>query len=222
MDRIGPSNPIFEQINNNTDSSNKTDSPQDAFLRLLTTQLENQDPMEPMQSGEFLSQIAQFTTATGITELNTSFTGLSGALTSNMALQATSLVGRDVLMQSDTAALNDGQNVNGILDLPQSTTELKLFVYDAAGQLVRTQSMGMQAKGKVPFEWNGSNDQGVRLPSGQYTISAQAMVEGKPESVAASLYATVESVTMNSGGTGVTLNVEGLGPRKLADVEQLK
>ena len=124
---------------------------QDEFLKLMTTQLNNQDPMKPMASGEFFSQIAQFSSVAGIQDLQKSFSQVASAMLSSQALQASAMVGRTVLVPSSEAELKEGADVQGAVELTSSTSDLAVGVYDAAGQLVRQINMGPQVAGSVPF-----------------------------------------------------------------------
>jgi len=195
---------------------------QEAFLELMMTQLKNQDPFKPMESGEFLSQIAQFSSVTGIQDLQSSFSTLSSSLTSNQALQASSLVGRTVLVPQQTALLGEGGSISGTVDLPSSTPELVLNIHDPSGQLVRRISLGQQADGQIPFAWDGRNDAGNPVPAGIYQVSATALVGGEPVAVEALTNARVDSVTLGRSGEGITLNLAGLGSLALSEVRQIK
>jgi len=104
---------------------------QEAFLELMLTQIKNQDPLSPMESGDFLSQIAQFGTVNGITELNKSFAALTSSLQSSQALQASTLVGNTVLVPGDTSELVSGGQISGAIDLNSSTSNLVLNIFDA-------------------------------------------------------------------------------------------
>lgn len=195
---------------------------QDAFLELMMTQLKNQDPFKPMESGEFLSQIAQFSAVTGIQDLQSSFSTLSSALTSNQALQASSLVGRTVLVPRQTALLGEGGSISGTVDLPSSTPDLVLNIHDPSGQLVRRIGLGQQADGQIPFAWDGRNDTGNPVPAGIYQVSATALVGGEPVAVETLTNARVDSVTLGRSGEGITLNLAGLGSLALSEVRQIK
>ena len=98
---------------------------QDDFLRLMTTQLQAQDPMEPMKTGEIFSQLAQFGTVSGIQDLQESFDSLASNLQSMQALQASSMVGQTVLVESGTAQLNSGQVIEGSIETPPAIFQLR-------------------------------------------------------------------------------------------------
>lgn len=194
---------------------------QEAFLELMLAQLKNQDPLKPMENGEFLGQIAQFSTVTGIQELQNTFSSLSSSLTSNQALQASSLVGRSVVIKSDKGVLNEN-GLSGSVELPTRTDELVVGIYDSAGQLVRNLTATQQNAGIIPFTWNGLNENGEAVSQGVYEIRATARVAGEPLALDTFTDTRVSSVTLGSAGEGLSLNVEGLGTLKLADVKQIK
>jgi len=225
MDSVKENNAIaFERLGlaDTKESPQAANLGQEAFLELMLTQLKNQDPFKPMESGEFLSQIAQFSAVTGIQDLQSSFSTLSSALTSNQALQASSLVGRTVLVPRETAVLSEGGNISGTVDVPSSTPDLVLSIHDPSGQLVRRISLGQQTDGQIPFAWDGRNDAGNPVPAGIYQVRATALVGGEPVAVETLTNARVDSVTLGRSGEGLTLNLAGLGSLALSEIRQIK
>lgn len=190
------------------------------FLKLMTTQLNNQDPMAPMENGEFYSQIAQFSTVAGIQDLQASFEQVATALYSNQALQASTLVGRDVLVSSSQAALAAGGAIKGAVDVPVATSQLAVNVYDQAGQLVRRVNLGAQSAGQVTFSWDGTKADGSAAPPGVYHIESDMLFDGKPVALETMVSTRVDSVTMGRSGDGVVLNLSGGGQTTLANIRQ--
>ena len=189
------------------------------FLRLMTAQLQHQDPTKPLSNSEFLGQIAQFSTVSGIQELQGSFGQLSSALQSNQILQASSLVGRSVLVPSELGVLPNGGSLTGAVDLAASTSGLTVGIFDSKGVLVRTLGQGPQAAGQVRFSWDGSTDNGQQAAPGNYFIKAEAIVEGKSQAVDTYVNAKVESVSV--GNNGLSLNLGSLGPVELSKIKQV-
>jgi len=191
------------------------------FLTLMLAQLKNQDPTSPVDSNQFLNQLASLSTVQGITQLNSSFSSLSSSLTSSQALQASSLLGHQALVSSSTANLTANGTVSGAISVPQTTSQAVLDISDSSGALVRQINLGAQATGLANFSWDGKATDGSALPAGQYTLSAQ--IAGTSSGTAASTYVngTVQSVTMGAGTTGLTLNVSGLGSIAFSNVKQI-
>ena len=191
------------------------------FLKLMVTQLNNQNPFEPMENGDFLGQIAQFGTVSGLDQLNNAFEGLSGSLVSGQALQAGSLVGREVLAPLETGRLQAGGAIRGEVELPAGSGDLVVRVTDGVGQLVREIDLGGKPAGPVPFTWDGLTDGGDYAPPGLYQVRVQARRDGATEDLQTQLFSRVESVSIGAGGTALSLNLEGLGPIALDDVKQI-
>ncbi len=191
------------------------------FLELMTTQLKFQDPLKPMENGEFIGQMAQFGTVSGINDLNTAFSSLSASLQSNQALQASTLVGRSVLVPANSVSLQPGEIARGAVNIDRFATNITVSIEDGAGQLVRQINLGEQSAGLIDFEWDGRDQSGNALASGDYRISAQ--VERGNERQAGEMLAVVdvESVTLGTGGQDLTLSVRGLGDIEMNQVRKI-
>lgn len=194
---------------------------QEDFLKLMVAQLKNQDPMKPMESGEFLGDIAQFGTVSGIQDLQESFASLSSSIQSSQALQAAALVDRQVLVPMNRGQLESGGAISGAVDLPASTSQLTLGVYDSAGALVRRISMGSQPAGLAQFQWDGLADNGTYAQPGLYQVRAEALYNGETTSATTLIEADVRSVTLGSGGQGLTVDLGALGSVSFAQVRQI-
>lgn len=195
---------------------------QEDFLKLMTTQLQNQDPFKPMENGEFLGQIAQFGMVNGIQDLQKSFSSLGSSLVSNQALQASSLVGRTVLVEGEGVHLSQSQSVSGILELPTSANSVVVEIKDEAGQVINQVNLGQQKAGSLQFTWDGTNANGERVTSGMYSMRAIAATGDEQTGLDVLHYADVESVTLAKGDNGITLNLSGIGPRQLSDIREIK
>ncbi|KAF0193017.1 MAG: flagellar hook capping protein [Gammaproteobacteria bacterium] len=199
----------------------KSELGQDAFLKLMITQLQNQDPFKPMENGEFLTQIAQFSSVTGIDNLNKSFSSVASALYSNQALQASALVGRSVLVPGDQMKIADGGEMKGAVELPASSDKVTVTILDRSGQPIRQLDLGIREKGMVEFAWDGRDQAGSRVAEGTYKIVANASVGGQMTALNGFIQAPVESVTLLSGGQGITLNLGGVGERSFSDIKKI-
>ena len=216
----GLSGAEFRTVQDLNAKSSRKELGQEQFLELMTTQLQNQDPFKPMESGDFLSQIAQFSTVEGIGDLNDAFSGLSQSLVSNQALQATNLVGREVLAPTGVAALSQGGSIRGNVELPAASGEVVVNVYDQAGQVVRRLELGSQAAGPVAFQWDGLKNDGQFASPGNYFISAEASIDGQFEAVETLLASEVRSVTLSNSG-GLLLDLDGIGSLDFSEVRQI-
>jgi flagellar basal-body rod modification protein FlgD len=202
------------------DETKKNELGQNAFLELMITQLSNQDPLSPQEGAEFVAQLAQFSSVEGIQNLNTTVSDLAGSFRSSQALQASALVGRSVRVPTDFATLAAGEPVQGSVELPLTTDQLQIDVYDPAGQLVSQRSLGSQAAGDVDFTWDGLKTDGTPAEPGEYQIRASALIEGENTELVTHLNANIDSVTLGQGSE-VTLNVARVGPVALEDVKEL-
>lgn len=192
---------------------------QKEFLKLMTAQMNNQDPMKPMEDGEFFSQIAQFSSVSGIQELQGSFAQVASALQSNQALQASTMVGRTVMIPSNEAVFDGQTPVSGKVGVASATSGLTINIYDKSGQLVRSQQMGSQSAGVVDFSWDGRNDDGEPIGAGDYAIEAIAQTGGESIELGTLLAEKVESVTL--GNEGVTLDLASNRSVPLSGVKQV-
>lgn len=222
----------LSQLNIRNKQSEETKSNelgQTAFLELMITQLNNQDPLSPQDNAEFIAQLAQFSSVEGIQRLNETFESFAGNFTSNRALQASSLVGRSVTVPGDTTYLLENQLVSGVATLPATTADLNINIYDGAGSLVEQVPVGFQASGELNFRWDGQhfelNGEIVPtsgdsvLPAGEYTFELTANVDGEPQQLETAVSANVNSVTVEPNGN-IILNLAGMDPVNLSDVKQ--
>jgi len=198
----------------------KKEMGQEDFLHLMVTQLKNQDPFKPLESGEFLGQLAQFGTVQGLAGLQTSFDGLAGSLVSNQALQASALVGRSALVATSSMGIRAGQPVGGAIDLPAASGGASVVVLDATGQPVRTLSLGSLPAGLASFTWDGLSDSGEPAPAGRYSFRG-AYRDGA-DMVAADTFlsAPIDSVLLDPDGFSVELR--GIGEVPFASVREIR
>jgi flagellar basal-body rod modification protein FlgD len=189
------------------------------FLTLMLAQLKNQDPTSPVDSNTFLSQLASLSEVQGITQLNTSFGGLSNSLGSSTA---SSLLGHNVLVSSKSANLmSAGGTITGAVAVPQTTTGVTVNVLNSAGTVVQQISLGAQSTGIANFSWDGKEADGSTAPAGTYSLSASVVGVASGTNVNTYVNGTVESVTMASDSTGMMLNVPTVGSVPYSAVEQI-
>jgi flagellar basal-body rod modification protein FlgD len=217
-----PSTPLANQK-----AGSVEDMGSDDFLTLMVAQLENQDPTKPMDNMQFMGQLAQFGTVSGIQELNEGFSGLSNALSGGQALQAASLVGRNVVTDSNLGQLfgvtaADGQPglaLDATVEFGGSTSGGTFYVQDMAGRLVYSAALPPAAGEQLPVRWDGRNAQGELLAPGTYRVSAEAIVGGQSTAVSVYAHQRVDSVAVDGGRGAVTLN---LGNGSNVQLDQVK
>ncbi|MDO8988262.1 MAG: flagellar hook assembly protein FlgD [Sideroxyarcus sp.] len=191
---------------------------QDRFLKLLVTQMKNQDPLNPMDNAQVTSQMAQLSTVTGIDKLNATVQALSASMTSAQSLQAASMIGHAALVPGEEIALAAG-NSGAAVELDQPADKVTVTITDADGKVVRTLQLGAQDAGVVGFTWDGMDDNGVAVVDGKYEFSSTAVLDGKSSSPTTLSYGVVNSVSLTAGGA--MLNMGSLGEVGLDEVRQI-
>lgn len=198
---------VFGPTTSNTPAPANKELGQEDFLKLMVAQLKNQDPNNPADNGEFLSQIAQFSMVSGIDDLGVSFDGIAGSLYSSQAMEAAKLVNSDVLIETDTAHLTAGEQVEGVVELNEDVVGVKMQIHDSAGSLINTFELGDFSAGMQRFNWNGLNKNGDLSASGDYVITAEGLVNGQLEALPMHIFSRVESVSVDRSNTNVVLNL---------------
>ncbi len=204
-------------------SSSSNTLGQDDFMKLLIAQLKNQSPLNPQDSSEFASQMAQFGTASGIQDLQASFKDLSTSLLSNQTLQASSLVGRSVSVPNTNTAVfdNSGQGVNGTLVMTQPASNVQLSIKDSGGSVIKTVSLGSAAAGNVDFHWDGTMANGQTAPAGNYQVTATGLVNNTTTALNVAVASKVTSITVGNGGSGMMLNLANGGQTSFNNIVKL-
>lgn len=192
----------------------------DEFLKLLIAQLENQDPTSPQENGEFVAQLAQFSQLEESQKMSQSFVDFSSTFQSTQHLQATSLVGRPVHVESNETFLGAEGAISVLADFSDASQSSTLAVYNSMGELVDKFELGQQSQGRKEFIWTGMDANDERFPHGMYTFEVQASNAGVNETLPTYLSANVNSVTIEPGGK-LTLNLAGVGPKSMSDIVQI-
>ena len=194
---------------------------QDEFLELMMAQLENQDPMKPMDNGEFLGQMAQFSTVTGIEDMQQSIETLTETYATSQTLQATQLVGQEVLIENNTIELNTDEVVNGSFELETASGDVKLDITNAAGAVVQQVNLGEYGAGRHAFTWDGLNNRGERMPPGKYSAEISVQKGDGYEAATVLTSRVVDSVEFGAGGQS-TLNTQQGDILSLTDIRQIR
>jgi flagellar basal-body rod modification protein FlgD len=174
---------------------------QSTFLQLLVTQLQNQDPTNPMDSSQMTSQLAEINTVTGISQLNTSLSSLSTQLNAGQTSQAALLIGSSVLAPGSSISVTAGKTNEFGVQLATAEDNVQVNVVNSSGQVVNTLNLGNQAAGTVPITWSPVDSSGNALPTGTYTITATGTLPSGSAGTATALTpGTVESIVQGTGG----------------------
>ena len=209
----------LQEQNKPSETTGKQELKQEDFLSLLTKQLAQQDPFKPVGNDQMIAQMASFATVDGINQMNGQFESLNSSMTSNQALQASTLVGRDVLVPGAGGNKAANAGMAAMVKLPQSIDNLFLRVENEMGQLVRTLDVGAKPAGDNRVEWDGKDENGNPLPAGKYNVKAGGLLEGQSTEFEVSTYANVNSVLLGKGDGNVLLNLAGFdSPVRLAEV----
>lgn len=184
----------------------------DRFLKLLVAQMQNQDPLNPMDNAQVTSQMAQINTVTGIEKLNTTVQGLNSQFVQMQALQGASLVGRDVIVPGNLIDIDEGVGQGGF-ELTSAADAVKVEILSASGQVVETMQLGAQSAGMHSFDWKAgtaTNDSGLRF-------RVTSTLGGTTTSATTLMRDTVDAVS--TSGTGFSLELARAGSVGYADVK---
>jgi len=216
---------MVDAVSSNSSSSSSSSSStgqlqqqtlnQSDFLKLMVTQMTNQDPTKPMDSTQMVAQMAQFSQVAATQQLQSSFDSLATNLSGDQFVRAAALVGQEVLVPSSATKLEDG-TMSGAVNVGTSGTYVNVQIKDSSGNVVRTIPLGQPDAGLTKFSWDGKSDDGTQLPDGVYQMSATSggtaidtFVRGKVEGVGA------------SGTDGTYVQVAGYGGALLSQIAQI-
>ncbi|MDG2533728.1 flagellar hook capping FlgD N-terminal domain-containing protein [Sphingomonas sp. HITSZ_GF] len=199
-------------LNNTTDTSQlgTTDMDVSDFLALMTAQLKNQDPFEPVDNSQMVAQMAQFSSLSGITEMSSTLKTIASQLSTTSLNDAIGYVGKTVLVEGSTAYPRTSGGLAGAVALADDATNVTVTIKDADGNTLKTIEMGAQDSGAVAWEWDGTTDSGEAAGDGPFTVSTIATDGTGNVSSAPLVWAPVSAVSMGSDGKPV-LSVTGVG-----------
>jgi flagellar basal-body rod modification protein FlgD len=195
---------------------------QGAFLTLFTTQLKNQNPLDPVKNEAFVAQLAQFSQLEATTAMKASMENMAKSMQGDKMLAGASMIGRKVAVPNAPAMLLGGQPVQASVDLPNGADGVQMKILDNRGQVVRKLIYPAQTPGSMKLAWDGMSDSGAAMPDGAYTMQVLASSLGKAVQPTVNMFSTVRSVS--SAGTGDNtwlLEVDGGKSVSLADVKQI-
>ena len=194
---------------------------QSDFLKLMTTQLQNQDPFAPMENAEFIAQMAQFSTVTGITEMGSTLSGIADQLGEFRIATAANLLGSSVMIPGNYARADESGEIHGMLDLPSASGATSLTFSNTAGDILHTMQLGPQSSGLVGFTWEDV-PQSVLDSGDAVRIDAYADMGKGMESLTPSVFAEILAASTGDAVNGVMLDVRDYGEVRAADVKKFR
>lgn len=192
---------------------------QNQFLTLLVAQLKNQDPTNPMDNNQLVSQLAQLNTVSGIEKLNTTLGSISGQINNNQSIQATTLIGHGVMVPGNEILVGKETSTPFGLELQSAAENVTITISDSTGKVVSTQELGPQTAGVHSWGWDGKMIDGTAAPDGAYTFTVAASTSGAQQTVQPLRYALVNGVVRNDSGAQLDLGLQGKAT--LDDVRQI-
>ncbi|PRC91828.1 flagellar hook assembly protein FlgD [Solimicrobium silvestre] len=207
--------------NSTAASSSGTESAatlQNNFMTMLITQMKNQDPLNPMDNAQVTSQMAQLSTVTGVSQLNTTLTSLMANFQSSQTMQAANLIGKSVVVPGNAVTLSSGAGQFGV-NLSSAATNVKATITNAAGAVVDTMNLGSMPSGVSAIPWNGTTTTGTTAPDGQYTFTLTANNGATPVTATGLSVGMVSSVS--AGASGAQLNIPTIGTTSFSSVLQI-
>jgi flagellar basal-body rod modification protein FlgD len=191
-------------------------------LTLFTTQLKNQNPLDPVKNEAFVAQLAQFSQLEATTAMKGSMQNLVSSLANDRLLGATSLIGKTVGVPDGPVAVTDTTVSQGVVNAPTGADGVKVEIFNDKGILVRTQIMGPQTAGDITIAWDGMNDGGTAVPNGNYRYVASVNSNGTVTKPTVNTYAQVTGVSSAGTADGtMLLEVAGGKTVNLADVKRI-
>lgn len=194
-------------------NQSQSDELRESFLLLLTTQMQNQDPLNPLENSEMTSQIAQINTVSGIEQLNETLQAITGQIDANQALQASALIGKGVMVPGNNVMLEQGEEGEVFttpfaVELEQPAENVAVTITGADGTVISQFDTGPVEAGVNSFSWDGLNNSGESAASGAYTVSLEA-TDADDQSVASEAlqYASVLGVTPQDANGQVSLDL---------------
>ncbi len=223
VDTSTTSSSVLAALNSSSSSSSSSTTTaediQNRFLTLLVAQLENQDPLNPLENTELTSQLSQMSTVQGIEQLNTTLSSLVNSLADTQAVQASALIGNTVLVPGANLTLSEGDAFGGV-NLTSAADQVTVSILDSTGKVVQTQTLGANEAGNVLFSWDGSTSSGTTAADGSYTFKVTATKGSSSVTTTALQLGTVSALTRTTSGNFV-LDLGSLGTFNFDDVQQV-
>jgi flagellar basal-body rod modification protein FlgD len=198
-----------------------TGASQQDFLKLFTTQLQNQNPLDPTKNEAFVAQLAQFSQLEATTNMATQLTTFVTSMSGDRMLSGAAMIGKRVAVDDAPVVMSGGQPVQGILDLPAGAEGMRFEILDSQGNLVREQIAGPQTPGEVTLTWDGMDSAGEPVADGIYAFKATITSGGKTTNPTVKTLATVRSISQVDAKSPLMLQVDGGLSVALSDVKRI-
>lgn len=194
---------------------------QNEFLDLMLAQLKNQDPFQPLENGEFVAQMAQFSTVSGIEEMNASLKGMTESLQGNRILEASNLIGRTALVSGNTASLTE-EGLDAIYRLEDDASNITVNIHSEAGEILHQEHIAQMPLGQHEYHWDGKTLAGGTAPHGNYTVNITYGNDKEKTTAETLVPSTIGSVSAISGGNELMLETTQGLRIALQDIETLQ
>jgi flagellar basal-body rod modification protein FlgD len=202
-----------------TAATGSTTMGQADFLKLMTAQMKNQDPFDPVDNTQMVAQMAQFSSLAGITEMSTTLKAIADKLGATSQGEAMGWIGRTVLTEGSVAYGRTGGGIAGAVELDAAADKVAVQISDANGRVLKTVNLGPQGAGTAQFDWDGRTDAGEDAGAGPFTVAAVASADGKAVAGRTLVWAPVQSVSVASGTP--TLTLPGIGTVPASEVREI-
>ena len=200
---------------------NKNTLGQEDFLKLMTAQLQNQDPFAPMDNGDFIAQMAQFSTVTGITEINNNLTNLGSKLEPNRVATAAQFLGHSVLVPGQIASPDDKGEIHGVVDLPVYSNDVGLTFTNSSGEIIHSMNLGSQEKGLVGFSWTDIPDE-IKRNKTKLSIQAYSGNAEGSDGLSTAVYNKVIAASAPKNSEDVILETKDYGEISASEAIKFK
>ncbi|NHB92868.1 flagellar hook assembly protein FlgD [Photorhabdus cinerea] len=202
---------VRELVQNSKTNKKNSEELNSNFMQLLIAQVKNQDPTNPMQNNELTSHLAQINMLEGIEKLNTTVGSIVGQMNNSQSLQASALIGRNVMIPGETILVGANEQNGGIsttpfgIELERPADSVKVTITDKQGGVVGQIDIGALEAGVHSFSWDGIKEDGTKVEDGAYTITIAASYQGEPRVSLPLKSAKVNGVTRDADGARLDL-----------------
>jgi flagellar basal-body rod modification protein FlgD len=214
--------PTFEEKTTTTAPAKKDQLGQDAFLKMFIAQMNNQDPLNPMDISQMSSQLAQYSSLEQLLNINTNLESIEGVQNSSNKYQSIDMIGKEVQADSSTLVLDNGRAAKGVFYLGEAA-DCTVHILDEQGSSIRDINLGALGEGSNEFEWDGFDNNKKLYKSGQFTYEVTAVNGNKNQvSVNKSIKGTVTGVNLNGEEPILYVNSTPLSMSQIININMVK